>query len=524
MLENLNTKNFKGFWKEVNLIKNSNNNDVNVVDGESDPSIISQLFSEKYKKIFAIQTNISSLHNSNKGNSPSQGIRFSKLDIKEGIKKLKPSIGMDCIHSNHLKLCSDLYVDLISELYSSFSRHSHIPVNLLRGLITPTVKDIFGDLRNSDNFRPVMSSSVFYRLLEYCIQSQIEPYVRLNDRQHGFRSNYSTSTACLVLKETVLNYWKSNSKVYASFIDIKKAFDSINHEILFKKLLEHGIPPMYVSIIRAIYTNQLVRVKFKNKLSDEWQIKNGVRQGGVLSGLLFNIYINSLIEKISKMKYGCRLGLQISNIIVYADDIVLLAPTRHGLQILLDEALSEASSLNLSFNTQKSKYLVFKPKKISESEGEISIGGSPLEQVKSFKYLGFILNYDLNNTEDICKARSKFYSDFNSLLRKFHFATINVKLLLFQHFCIQFYGCKLWFQNGKALTALKQFGIGYHKAIKKILGLSYHESNHFACQEASLLMFSHLLNKVMFTSALRIFNKPCSFIYKSMDFLRVCIS
>ena len=74
-------------------------------------------------------------------------------------------------------------------------------------------------------------------------------------------------------------------------------------------------------------------------------------------------------------------------------------------------------------------------------------------------------------------------------------------------------------KNKGAVSQLKQFGVGYHKAIKKLLNLSYHESNHYACQEASLLTFENLINKNIITSTYRISTKPCSFIGKAMDFL-----
>ena len=86
---------------------------------------------------------------------------------------------MNGIHSNHLKYCPASYIELISEIFSGFSRHNHVPVNLIKGTISPTVKDQYGDLSTSDNYRPVMSSSVFYKLLEYCLPSRIEPYVQL---------------------------------------------------------------------------------------------------------------------------------------------------------------------------------------------------------------------------------------------------------------------------------------------------------------------------------------------------------
>ena len=166
--------------------------------------------------------------------------------------------------------------------------------------------------------------------------------VSLNDRQHGFRANYSTNTACFVLKETLLNYTKSNSNVYACFIDISKAFDTVSHKILLKKLRDYGIPDLYVNVIGYWYGNQYVRVRYGSSYSDEWRLCNGVRQGGVLSGLFFNIYIDSLLVKFLSSKYGCKLGIISSNIIAYADDIVILAPSVASLQILIDIAYTEA--------------------------------------------------------------------------------------------------------------------------------------------------------------------------------------
>ena len=175
----------------------------------------------------------------------------------------------------------------------------------------------------------------------------------------GFRANYSTTSAYLVLKETVLNYTHCGSDVYACFVDISKAFDSVDHSILMQKLVEYRVPELFVKLIKELYSNQNIKVKYMSKFSEEWHITNGVRQGGVLSGLFFAIYIDSLITNISKMKFGCKLGLFMSNIITYADDIVLLAPSRKGLQNIINELYNGGIELGLRINLNKSKCLVF---------------------------------------------------------------------------------------------------------------------------------------------------------------------
>ena len=159
----------------------------------------------------------------------------------------------------------------------------------------------------------------------------------------------------------------------------------------------------------------------------------------------------------------------------------------------------------MNFNISKSKCMIFRyPKDKSVLRRHFMIEGSPLDIVSQFKYLGFVLNNNLTNVDDIAKSRNKFYIEFNSILRKFSFADVRLKLFLFHSYCLQWYGSELWFDNCKSLGSLRSFAVGYHKAIKKLLNLSYHESNHFACQEAKLLTFENYLNKIRIFSTLRL--------------------
>ena len=148
------------------------------------------------------------------------------------------------------------------------------------------------------------------------------------------------------------------------------------------------------------------------------------------------------------------------------------------------------------------------------------IDNKEIKLVKNITYLGFVLQSDLSNSEDIYRMLSKFYKDFNCVLRKFSFTGKEVLLYLFKQFCLQFYGCELWIGNSHSLGTLKQFSIGYHKAIKKIIQVSYHESNHYACQEAHLFTFEHLVNKIKISTAYRLSKNPCEFFVKVKDFMK----
>ena len=526
LTENLKKKNLKEFWRNVHKTKINDKIVPTIIDGENEESLIAKNFAKKYKAI---------LNKENAKISPAtsvdvnlDGIRIGKLidvftvnDVIESIKCLRPGIGHDNIHSNHLIFAPDCLIKILAKLFSTCVIHGYLPSDITYGIINPIIKDIFGDLSSSDNYRPVMSSSVFLKLLEYCILRKISGSFKFNDRQHGFRAKYSTVTAALSLKETVFNYINSNSSVYTCFLDISKAFDSVDHRILIEKLLDMKVPVYFVNLIRSWYCNQHVSVRFGNEMSESFIICNGVRQGGVLSGLLFNLYIDCVLEKLSSMRVGCRLGIINSNVIAYADDIVLLAPSVASLQLLMNTANQLALKLKLNFNKDKTKCMIFTKSRSKTILRKFIIDNKEIEFVTTITYLGFRLQSNLNNSEDIYRVLQKFYKDFNCILRKFSFADKEVLLYLFRQYCLQFYGPELWFGSRQSSSTIKQFSIGYHKAIKKIIKVSYHESNHYACQEARLFTFDHLVSKIKIATVFRLIKDPCDFFMKAKNFMVV---
>ena len=167
------------------------------------------------------------------------------------------------------------------------------------------------------------------------------------------------------------------------------------------------------------YENQHVQVKFKNSLSGEWKIGNRFRQGGVLSALLFSEYIDSLVSRVSRMSIGCKLGIISSNIIAYADDIVLLAPSAAALSFIIAEAYSEAINLNLSFNYSKTKVMRFHPRvKSAHSylKNLFCIDNNQIEMVSSIKYLGYIISGDMSCKDDVLRVKRKFYGEYSLTL------------------------------------------------------------------------------------------------------------
>ena len=161
-----------------------------------------------------------------------------------------------------------------------------------------------------------------------------------------------------------------------------------------------GIPNCYVNIIVFLYSNQYISVKFNNIFSSKWKILNGVRQGGILSPFLFNIYIDDLIKHVSSSPVGCNLGIFKSNIIGYADDLVVIILSLYALQILLYMCYNQSNKLLLNLNTDK-RVCIKLLKGFSQSiiQPDIRLGSSILKFVSIVTYLGYELNFNLCNKE-----------------------------------------------------------------------------------------------------------------------------
>ena len=289
LAESLKNRNTSKFWA---MIKSKNNNDssTHMIDGEICNDKIADIFKEKYSAVLnnpACQTNSQVPNNDACKNYNIHVILPS--DIDSAIESLNFGIGIDNIHSNHLKFCPPEFKVKLRELFNSMISHGHIPKCMLKGLAKPRIKNRFGNKHASDNYRPVMKSTNFLKMFEYCLMPAIIHNTTLHCNQFGFVRNSSTISTVTTLKEVIYRYTDNGSSVYGAFLDMSKAFDRVNFKILFDSL--KGVPENIISILKHMYENQSFSVTWNGHITDECAIRNGVRQGGVISPILFNIYI-----------------------------------------------------------------------------------------------------------------------------------------------------------------------------------------------------------------------------------------
>ena len=200
-------------------------------------------------------------------------------------------------------------------------------------------------------------------------------------------------------------------------------------------------------------------------------------------------------------------------------DLVIMAPSVKSLQYLLDICNAELQRILLDFNAKKSVCMKFSKKYMSDNcNFNIRLGNDFLNFTKETKYLGFNLTYNLCNFNDIIRERNRFYNTFNCLLRRFNSLNPNIFMHIFKSYCIQFYGTELWFNNFRCITALRQFGVGFHKSLKKIFKIPYYESNHMVCEALNMVTFEHQLDIIKMKFTFKLFTKRPIFILKNYNY------
>ena len=220
-------------------------------------------------------------------------------------------------------------------LFNGMLQHGFVPTSFLKGTMSPVVKDNNGDLSDTSNYRGITLGSLPSKLFEIAIQIKTSHLLTTDDLQFGFKPKTGTNHALYCLKSTVDHFINHGSRVYVAFLDCSKAFDRISHSGLFTCLMKRDIPLSILMCLIFWYSNMYSMVKWGSEISSSFPVPLGIKQGGINSPDFFSCYFDGLTKLLKSMKMGCHIGSMFLASIFYADDIVLLAPTRHALQQMI---------------------------------------------------------------------------------------------------------------------------------------------------------------------------------------------
>ena len=363
--------------------------------------------------------------------------------VEKGIAKLKngKNDGSLPLTSENLIHSTNIFHGHLSLLFSVMLRHGCSPDGMLMGTMVPLPKGRWNVYSDSKNYRALTISSLLGKILDNIILNMESTKLCTNDLQFSFKANCSTTMCTTMIRETISYFVNKDSNVYGLVLDATKAFDRINYCKLFRILLERNVNPLICRLLLNMYTNQKLRVKWANEFSSEFSVTNGVKQGGVISPLLFCVYMDGLITELISSNVGCFMGRVYAGVFMFADDLKLLAPSVHALNIMLNICINYAARFDVLFN-DKSQLIIFKSRNVNVPTPDIFINGTKLENVDHINHLGHILNDNITKL-DSSKYVRDFYAQLNSFLSDFKVLGSDMRNYLFSKYCTAFYGTQL---------------------------------------------------------------------------------
>ena len=467
----------RDLWKEVKQIKQSNKSIPNIMDDVTGPDNINSLFADKYKNLYnsvgfdvedleLLYSNINDKIKEKHTNfifDDNYEFVITVGNIKDAIYELKSDKKEENgLNMNHFKLGSHRLIVVLSLLFNCMLIHGITPDQLMLGIMSPLIKDARKSQQESDNYRSLTIGTCISKIFERVICNKHKFLLKTSDNQFGFKENISTNMCTFALNETISYYTKNGSTVYALFLDASKAFDRVNFVKLFKKLLDKGMSPITVRLLLNMYLSQKIQVKWNGQLSEPFSVSNGVRQGGILSPLFFSIYMDDLLLELKESGIGCHIGNHYFGVLGYADDIVLLCPSKEGLRKLITICERYAKDHDILFNGSKSKLLVFGS--TSNIVSNIFVNGAEVPVCDNVMHLGNFISNNISDSVDY--GISKFNSSFNYFMSSFGNCQNSVRNKLFTQYCTSFYGSQIWpiFKN----DLMKKICVNWRNALRRI--------------------------------------------------------
>ena len=410
---------------------------------------------------------------------------ISETEIKDAIKELKnnKAPGTDMILNEFLKSSLPSVVSIYCKLFNLVLDTGIIPENWTCGIIKPVYKNK-GDPSNPDNYRAITLLSCLGKLFTSILNTRLNFFANelniISENQAGFRKGYSTTDNIFVLHALIEIYFSFNKKLFCTFVDFRKAFDTVWRSGLWQKLHKYDIKGKCFKVIYNMYNDIKSCVEYNGEKSQFFPCLTGVRQGENLSPFLFSIFLNDLenffcsldglpLEKIrEKLENKLDIFYKIFAIL-YADDTVILSETEEGMQQSLDIFQSYCELWKLNINVNKTKVMIFSKRKCKR-EYNFTLQGEILEIVDMYSYLGVIFKYNgtfVETKKGLTNQAQKALFCIYKLVQN-ESIPVDLQLKLFDAMIepILLYGCEVWgYENVKII---EQIHLKFCKRVLKV--------------------------------------------------------
>jgi hypothetical protein len=411
------------------------------------------------------------LEEENMVESDQKGPDIMKEEIYEAIKCMKKgkAAGIDDVPAEFLKLLEGetlkKLVELCMEVYST----GIWPDDFTKSVMIPIPKK--ANAVECYDYRTISlishTSKILLKIINNRIQSKAD--MVLSKTQFGFRKGCGTREAIGVMRVICERSLEHGNEVFICFVDFEKAFDRIDWVMMLNILRKIGVDWRDRRLILNLYMNQKAVVKIQQELSEEGEIGRGVRQGCCMSPLLFNIYAEAMMEEAMEgIEEGIKIGGKLLKDVRFADDQGMVAGSEDGLQKIMDGLNTTALKYGMKINIKKTKVM-----RVSREGGDvnITINGTKLEQVKSFKYLGHTITDDGRcETEIKCRiAQAKeAFGNRKELLTKSLKKATKIKIVKTLVWTTLLYGSETWALRKEDIRKLEALEMWLWRRMEKI--------------------------------------------------------
>ena len=376
----------------------------------------------------------------------------------------------------------------IIEIWNNIFSSGDIPKDWCKGVIIPVFKS--GDNTQVENYRGITLLPTITKILFSIMVQRINVWAEskhiIPTEQFGFRSGYRTTDAIFILYALIQRSLVEHRKLYCCFVDLKKAFDSINHSLLFAKLASLSMSSKLLRLITNMYAKAESCVLVNGEYTEFIKCNVGVRQGCPMSPILFILYLHDLMQELRD--YGVCLHSHSVPGLMFADDIVLISHTPKELQLALNKLQSYCSKWKLAVNEKKTKIVIFSHSITRDCS--FTLNGNILEQVEQYKYLGIILHYNgsfRKAVDTLLGSARKVLYLLRNKTKSLQISSPYLLCLLFEVLVepVLLYGCEVW--GVKQYIDLERFLL---KFCKDMLCLPQNAPNLAGCMVRQELFHS----------------------------------
>jgi hypothetical protein len=320
--------------------------------------------------------------------------------------------GFDSLTIEHIAYAHPSIVVILRMLFNILLHTGQVPDDFGIGVTTPIPK-FKGNkkLTTADDYRGITICPVVSKIFEYCILINFDN-ISTSERQFGFKKSIGCQNSLHTVRKVVNYFNHRKSTVNIGVIDLKKAFDKCNIFGVLRALQDNNIDVKIINVLENWFSKSCTTIKWNNIFSKRVPLLTGVKQGGILSPLLFSLFVDVVLTKLEQSCLGCFIGQNCWNSYMYADDLILLSITVTDLQKMLNLCADVFSNLDLPINVSKCHCLRIGPR-CNVDCSPLSIEGEAIHWVESTKYLGITLCKSKIFKCDWVEPKNKYYRNCN---------------------------------------------------------------------------------------------------------------